>query len=113
MKRTKSGNVAWALFQALAILLILFNSPPAHSYSKNNSTSTALLCIAPSPVVVSREADTSLPFSLSPLQVNLLLEKNWRLTTLLHTSELQTCSALKIPSALYNTYYRVLRIHAP
>jgi hypothetical protein len=111
MKRMKSGNVAWALFQVLAILLVLFNSPPAHSYSKNNSST--LLCIAPSPVVASREADTSLPFSLSPLQVNFLLEKNWRLTTLLHTSELQTCSALKIPSALYNNYYRVLRIHAP
>jgi hypothetical protein len=112
MKRTKSINLAWALFQALAMLFILFNYTPAHSYSKNNS-STTFLCLAPSPVVASREADTRLPFSLSPLQVNFLLEKNWRQTTLLHTSELQTCSALKVPSTLYNIYYRVPRIHAP
>jgi hypothetical protein len=109
----KQIKVVGALFQALAILLILFNAPPAYSYAKNNSTNTTLLCLAPSPVMASREANTSVPFSFSPIQVNFLLEKNWRLTTLLHTSELLTRSALKVPSAIYNVYYRVPRIHAP
>lgn len=110
----KSIKVAGLLFQALAILLILFNTPPDYSYSKNYSTSdTVLLCLAPSPVVANREANTSISFSFSPVQVNFLLEKNWRLTALLHTSELLTRSALEVPSALYNVYYQILRIHAP
>lgn len=114
MKRIKSIKVAGSLIQALAILLILFNSPPAHSYSKNTSAEdTVLLCLAPSPVVASREANASIPFSFSPIQVNFLLEKNWRLTVLLHSSELLTRSALEVPSALYNVYYHILRIHAP
>jgi hypothetical protein len=114
MKRIKSLKIVGSLLQALAILLILFNTPPAYSNSKNNSTKDAVLvCVAPSLVVASREANTSVPFFFSPIQINSLLEKNWRLTTLLHTSEQLTRSALSVPSAIYNIYYRVLRIHAP
>ncbi|MBL7871111.1 MAG: hypothetical protein JNM78_05835 [Cyclobacteriaceae bacterium] len=114
MKRLKSLKEVGALFQAVAVLLILFYSPPVYSYTKNNPTSdTVLLCLVPSSVVASREANPSLPFTFSLVQINFLQEENWRLTALLHSAELKTCLALGIPSSLYNTYYQVPRIHAP
>lgn len=114
MRRLKSSVVAGVLFQALAIFLILFNTPPTYSYAKNNSPNdVALLCLAPAPVVASREANMNFSFSFSSVQVNFLLEKTWRLATRIHTAELKRCSALKISHTLYNIYYHVPRIHAP
>jgi len=114
MGRTNVNKATGSLLQALAIILILFNTPPANAISKSNTDeSPVLICLAPALAVSSREANTALPFSFSPLGIALLQETNWKLTIRLHASELLICSALKVPSTLYNVYYRVPRIHAP
>jgi hypothetical protein len=101
------------LFQAVAVCLILFESYPKYSPLKTHTSQPKFLCLAAGTTLVSREPSENNSSPFLALKGNLFHSELWMLISRAGSTELITNLALNTPLSLYNTYYNLLRIHAP
>jgi len=101
------------LFQAVAVCLILFGSYPNHSPLKDHTSQPTFLCLAPGATLVTRETPEHSFLSFSTVKGNLFQSELWKLISWAYSAESSTNLALDTSQSLYNTYYTLLRIHAP
>jgi len=101
------------LLQAIAVILILLGSYPKHSSLKGQASHPTFLCLAAGATLVSRETPNHSFLQFSILKGNLFQSELWKLISWAYTAESIANFALDTPPSLYNTYYTLLRIHAP
>ena len=101
------------LLQAIAVALILFGSYPKYSPLKSQALQPTFLCLAAGNGLVLRETADHSFLSFSTLAGSFLQSELWKLISYAYSAESTSNQALDTPQSLHNTYYSLIRIHAP